>query len=157
MADPRFFKNLGPFTLAQICEKSGIAVPAAADPKAAIADLADLAGAGPSHLTFFSGASLLRDAFAASHAGFCFIPDANMRMKRVPPPAGMVTLDVASVSHSFATAAHMFYPENSQPLWNQDEAISPRRGSAPMSASRHTSSSRRAQRSAMAPASGPAR
>jgi len=26
MADPRFFENLGPFTLAQICEKTGIAL-----------------------------------------------------------------------------------------------------------------------------------
>jgi UDP-3-O-[3-hydroxymyristoyl] glucosamine N-acyltransferase len=125
VADPRFFKNLGPFTLAQICEKSGISVPGGADPRAGIADLADLAGAGPAHLSFFSGASPLRDAFAASQAGFCFVPDASTRMKRVPPPAGMVTLEVASVSHSFAAIAHIFYPQNSQPLWDQDRAISP--------------------------------
>ena len=60
MADPRFFKNLGPFTLAQICEKSGIAIPPGADAAARIADLADLAGAGPQHLTFFSGAASQR-------------------------------------------------------------------------------------------------
>lgn len=125
MADPRFFKNLGPFTLAQVCEKSGIAVPQGADGAAGIADLADLAGAGPRHLTFFSGASPLREAFAASRAGFCFVPDGGTRMKRVQPPAGMVTLEVPSVSRSFAAIAHMFYPQNSQPVWTQDKAVSP--------------------------------
>jgi UDP-3-O-[3-hydroxymyristoyl] glucosamine N-acyltransferase len=125
MADPRFFENLGPFTLAQICEKAGIAVPTGADGNAAVADLADLAGAGPAHLTFFTGASTLRDAFVGSRAGFCLVPDANTRMKRVAPPAGMVVLEVASVGPAYAAIAQMFYPEFSQPRWTQTEAISP--------------------------------
>ena len=44
MADPRFFENLGPFTLAQICEKIGSMLPADADGSKTISDLADLAG-----------------------------------------------------------------------------------------------------------------
>ena len=44
MADPRFFENLGPFTLAQICEKAGIAVPPGADADFLLHDLADLNG-----------------------------------------------------------------------------------------------------------------
>ena len=68
MADPRFFDNLGPFTLAQICEKAGIAVPAGADAGMSLHDLADLTSAGPRHLTFFSGASNLREVFAAMPA-----------------------------------------------------------------------------------------
>ena len=63
MADPRFFENLGPFTLAQICEKSGIALPAGADRERKFLDLADLAGAGAQHVTFFSGGAALRDIF----------------------------------------------------------------------------------------------
>ena len=74
MADPRFFKNLGPFTLAQICEKAGIALPAGAGGDELISDLADLSGAGPQHLAFFSGASNLREAFASSAAGACLVP-----------------------------------------------------------------------------------
>jgi UDP-3-O-[3-hydroxymyristoyl] glucosamine N-acyltransferase len=124
VADPRFFKNLGPFTLAQICEKGGIAVPAGADASAAVADLSDLAGAGPQHLTFFSGSSTLREAFAASQAGFCLVPDAGTRMKRVPPPTGMTALESPSVAQSFARIAHMFYSDASQPVWAQDGAIS---------------------------------
>ena len=76
MADPRFFKNLGPFTLAQICERSGSPLPAGADGTRKVCDLADLAGAGPQHVTFFSGAAVLRDVFAGSGAGVCLVPHA---------------------------------------------------------------------------------
>ena len=55
MADPRFFENLGPFTLARICEKAGIGVPAGVDAGREFCDLADLAGSDDRHLTFFSG------------------------------------------------------------------------------------------------------
>jgi UDP-3-O-[3-hydroxymyristoyl] glucosamine N-acyltransferase len=125
MADPRFFDNLGPFTLAQICEKAGIAVPAGVDAAHLVHDLADLAGAAPQHLTFFSGASTLRDAFAATRAGVCLVPDANTRMKRGTAPEGLVLLEVANVSMAFARIAAMFYPEHSQPRWER-EAISSR-------------------------------
>ena len=125
MADPRFFENRGPFTLAQICEKAGIAVPQGADGARKVFDLADLAGAGPDHLTFFTGASTLREAFAASRGGVCLVPDANTKMKRVEPPAGMTPLEVPSVGPAYAAIARMFYPQFSQPRWEQAEAISP--------------------------------
>ena len=127
MADPRFFENHGPFTLAQICEKAGIAVPASADAGLALHDLADLAGAGPQHLTFFSGAASLREAFAAARAGACFVADsASPRAgKRPPAPAGMILLDVPAIGPAFAAVAAMFYPAHSQPRWTQGEAVSP--------------------------------
>ena len=81
MADPRFFDNLGPFTLAQICEKAGIAVPAGADAQLLLHDLADLGSAGPQHLSFFSGASTLREVFAAARAGVCLIPASGKAVK----------------------------------------------------------------------------
>ncbi len=122
MADPRFFENRGPFTLAQICEKAGIAVPAGADASLSLHDLADLAGAGRGHLTFFSGASTLRDAFAASQAGVCLVPVTG---KRPAAPAGMILLETPSVGRSFAAIATLFYPVHSQPRWQQSEAVSP--------------------------------
>ena len=118
MADPRFFQNLGPFTLARICEKAGIAVPSAADGGLEFSDLADLAGAGPRHVSFFSGNFALRDAFTASRAGLCFVPDKG---KRPPAPDGMVVLEASSVSRAFAATAALFYPEHSQPLYKQDD------------------------------------
>ena len=127
MADPRFFQNLGPFTLAQICEKAGIALPAGADGAQQVLDLADLAGAGPSHLTFFSGASNLREAFMASQAGVCLVPpvSAIKSGKRPDAPPGMMVLESAAVARAFARLAAMFYPNHSQPRWQQSEAISP--------------------------------
>jgi UDP-3-O-[3-hydroxymyristoyl] glucosamine N-acyltransferase len=121
MADPRFFENLGPFSLAQICEKSGTQLPAGADGAQAVFDLADLAGAGPKHLTFFSGAVKQREVFSASQAGVCLVPGGG---KRPDAPAGMTVLESASVGRSFAAIAALFYPEHSQPRWDQDAAIS---------------------------------
>jgi UDP-3-O-[3-hydroxymyristoyl] glucosamine N-acyltransferase len=123
MADPRFFENLGPFSLAQICEKAGIAVPAGADGGRMFFDLADLAGSESRHLTFFSGGLALRDAFAASRAGACLVGEKG---KRPAAPEGMIVLETASVSLAFAAAAALFYPEHSQPAWPKDApAISP--------------------------------
>jgi UDP-3-O-[3-hydroxymyristoyl] glucosamine N-acyltransferase len=120
MADPRFFRNLGPFPLATICEKIGIAVPSGVDGSRAVSDLAGLAAAGAQHLTFFSGAASQRDVFATSQAGVCLAPQAG---KRPTPPAGMIVLETASVARGFATIAALFYPEHSQPRWRQKEAI----------------------------------
>jgi UDP-3-O-[3-hydroxymyristoyl] glucosamine N-acyltransferase len=123
MADPRFFENLGPFTLAQICEKAGIAVPAGTDGAREFSDLADLAGSDSRHLTFFSGNFALRDAFAASRAGACLVVEKG---KRPDAPEGMVVLEVSSVARVFAALAAMFYPEHSQPLWPEGApAVSP--------------------------------
>ncbi len=121
MADPRFFKNLGPFSLAQICEKTGIALPSGSDGAQLYFDLADLAGAGPRHVVFYSGAAALRDVFSASKAGLCLVPQAG---NRVPAPAGMTVLEAGSVGRAFAAVAALFYPEHSQPRWRQSEAIS---------------------------------
>ena len=124
MADPRFFKNLGPFSLAQICEKTGIALPPGSDGGQLLFDLADLAGAGPRHVVFYSGAAALRDAFAASKAGLCLVPSSEKGGKRPPAPKGMTVLEASSVGRAFARVAALFYPEHSQPRWRQSEAIS---------------------------------
>jgi UDP-3-O-[3-hydroxymyristoyl] glucosamine N-acyltransferase len=121
MADPRFFKNLGPFTLAQVCEKGGIVLPPGADAGLRVFDLAGLAGAAATHLTFFSGAAARREEFAASRAGFCLVPEKG---KTLAPPNGMTLLPVASVQNAFAAVASLFYPESSQPRWTRD-AIAP--------------------------------
>lgn len=124
MADPRFFDNLGPFTLAQICEKAGLGVPEGVDSARLFFDLADLAGSDSRHLTFFSGNFALRDAFAASRAGACLVANNS---KRPAAPQAMIVLEAASVSHAFAAVAAMYYPAHSQPIWPIDGvAISPK-------------------------------
>ena len=74
MADPRFFRNHGPFTLGDAAAKLGIALPGGANAAAVIADLASLDGAGPQHIAFFSGVREQREVFARSRAGFCLVP-----------------------------------------------------------------------------------
>jgi UDP-3-O-[3-hydroxymyristoyl] glucosamine N-acyltransferase len=122
MADPRFYYNRGPFTLALFCRRAGAALPAAADGAAAIEDLAGLEGAGPKHLTFYSGGRELAPAFARSNAGVCLVA-----LKDVPAkaPQGTVLVPVKSVSHVFAAMAALFYPGASQAKWTQKELISP--------------------------------
>lgn len=122
MADPRFYDNRGPFNLAEICARAGTAVPAGKDGAIRIDDLAGLEGAGPNHLTFFSGGREMVDAFARSHAAFCLVPLKYGQHKASPD---MALLPVASVPHAFAAVAVMFYPDASQPAWTQEAAISP--------------------------------
>lgn len=121
MADPRFFENRGPFTLAQICEKAGLAVPA--DGAKSVSDLADLAGASPAHLTFFTGSRKLRDVFAGSGAGVCLIPLGATSQAQAVAPSGMTLVEAGSVQAAFAAVAGLFYPSHSQPLWPQADAI----------------------------------
>ena len=125
MADPRFFENLGPFSLGQICEKIGLALPAGADGAKTIADLADLAGASSDHLTFFTGSRQLRETFAASGAGVCLIPAGATSLAAKVAPSGMTLVEVPSVQVAFAAVAVLFYPKYSQPVWSQGEAVSP--------------------------------
>lgn len=113
MADPRFYDNRGPYTLAEVCAKAGVELPAGADGAAKIDDLASLSGAAASHLAFFADEGAGTE-FTQTAAGFCFVP-VKIR-KAVEPPAHLVTVACASVQHAFAAAANLFYPE-----WNLDD------------------------------------
>ncbi len=123
MADPRFYNNRGPFSLAEICARTEMAVPAGATGAVKIDDLAGLEGAGPTHLTFFSGGRERMDAFAHTQAGFCLVPQSDTRHRRAP--SGLTLLPVDSVPHAFARVAMLFYPQAGQPVWTQSESISP--------------------------------
>ncbi|HWF64491.1 MAG TPA: UDP-3-O-(3-hydroxymyristoyl)glucosamine N-acyltransferase [Rhizomicrobium sp.] len=122
MADPRFFDNHGPFTLAEICRRAEAALPSGADGAMGLEDLAALEGAGPTHLTFYSGGREFAQAFAASHAGVCLVPSKNVPGNARSP---MILVPVKSALHAFAAVAAMFYPDASQPRWTQKDAISP--------------------------------
>jgi UDP-3-O-[3-hydroxymyristoyl] glucosamine N-acyltransferase len=121
MADPRFYDNRGPFGLARICETAGAALPAGADGDTCIADVASLAGAGPSHLTFYTGGRDGADAFAATKGGFCLVGASEKRAA----PAGCVIIPCASVPHAFVRVARFFYPESGLVQWSQEAAIHP--------------------------------
>ena len=122
MADPRFYTNRGPFTLVEICQRAGGTLPDGADSGFTIEDLAGLEGAGPKHLTFYSGNRELAGAFARSQAGVCLVPAKDAANAS---PTGMIQVPVKSVSHAFASVAAMFYPDASLPRWSQAELVSP--------------------------------
>lgn len=112
MADPRFYSNQGPFALAALCEAAGIALPTSADGGTEVADVAGLDGAGPAHLSFFTGGRELASAFASTHAGFCLVPQKSGRQstsKSAPNPT--LLLPCASVGQAFAAIAARFYPD----------------------------------------------
>jgi UDP-3-O-[3-hydroxymyristoyl] glucosamine N-acyltransferase len=121
MADPRFYDNRGPFSLEQVCARAAIVLKDGADAQAEIADLATLAGAAPNHLAFCVGKSMARD-FAGSAAGFCFI---GSDFAPAATPQGMTTLVCGSVTHAFAAAAGLFYPQSDLALWSQEHPIDP--------------------------------
>ncbi|MGA7674400.1 MAG: UDP-3-O-(3-hydroxymyristoyl)glucosamine N-acyltransferase [Rhizomicrobium sp.] len=116
MADPRFYDNRGPYTLAEVCAKAGAAVPAGADDLSRIDDLASLSGAVAAHLSFYADKRAATE-FSRTRAGFCFVPAKTDRAVESPPQ--LVTIPCAAVQHAFATAANMFYPEASLDDWSR--------------------------------------
>ena len=85
MADPRFFDNCGPFSLADVCAKAGALLPEDADPQESVADVASLGGAGPSHLSFFTAARGAAATLARTRAGFVLVPQQTQRTYEAPP------------------------------------------------------------------------
>ena len=108
MPDPRFYTNRGPWDLAAICARTGIAVLQGADGAVLVRGIAGLEEAGPAQLSCFSGAPEEADAFARSHAGFVLVPAG---LHQVAAPEGVLLLPAPSVPLAFAVIAAMFYPE----------------------------------------------
>lgn len=119
MADPRFYENRGPFSLAEICARAALAVPRGANPTAGVSDLATLEGAGSEHLTFCVATNMA--ALGDVRAGYCFVE------KTVEGQRGSGTLPIAcdSVLRAFAAAATLFYPEYGVEEWQQDGLVHP--------------------------------
>ncbi|MBL8689897.1 MAG: UDP-3-O-(3-hydroxymyristoyl)glucosamine N-acyltransferase [Rhodospirillaceae bacterium] len=106
MADPRFFRLAGPFTLGEIATQVGAEVAPGADPGRSISDVRPLGEAGPDHLSFLDN-KRYADAFQASRAGACLV-DAEMAAQA---PSGMALLVSKKPRLAFARACHLFYPE----------------------------------------------
>jgi len=105
LADPRFFTNAGPFTLADLAARAGAELKNAADPARSMADVAPLEVAGPEHLSFLDNKKYV-DAFSASQAGACLVrPEFADRA-----PAGMVLLLTDDPYRAYAKVASSFYP-----------------------------------------------
>ncbi len=105
MADARFFRVAGPFTLRQLADISGAELSAGADPDKLFTDVQPLSGAGADHLSFIDNRRYVED-FAASRAGAVLAPpDLASRA-----PSGMALLLSEDPYRGFALAAQAFYP-----------------------------------------------
>jgi len=106
MADPRFFRRAGPFTVSQIAEMTGAEPGPGVDADRVLNDVAALDTAGGDELGFLENTKYL-DAFAASGAGACFV-QAKFAARA---PQGMALLISAAPYKAYARAAQAFYPD----------------------------------------------
>jgi UDP-3-O-[3-hydroxymyristoyl] glucosamine N-acyltransferase len=106
MADPRFFRVAGPFTVAEIARRSGAAVAGAADGERVLRDVAPLDAAGPDHLSFLDNRKYVA-AFRATRAGAAFVQSALA----AEAPPGMTLLVTEQPYRAYAVAAQAFYPD----------------------------------------------
>ncbi|OSQ48764.1 UDP-3-O-(3-hydroxymyristoyl)glucosamine N-acyltransferase [Thalassospira alkalitolerans] len=105
MADSRFFKRKGPFSVQDIADLTGAGLVNAPDPKRVFDDVAPLQNADASILSFFDNRKYL-DAFAQSAAGGCFVrPEFADRA-----PDSMVLFTTSDPYRAYAKAATAFYP-----------------------------------------------
>lgn len=104
MADPRFFTNAGPFTLAELA-KIADANLSVGDPSSVFSDVQPLQDAGPADVSFLENKSYV-DAFAKSAAGACLVSPKHVERA----PKGMALLVTDEPYRAYARVAQAFYP-----------------------------------------------
>jgi len=118
MADPRFFRAAGPFTVSDLARLTGAEIGGAGQGDLMLADVAPLDAAGPAHVTFLANPKYTA-AFSASKAGAAFVhPDQAHRA-----PAGMTLLVTTNPYIAFARAARRFYPAPRPPAGIAPSAV----------------------------------
>lgn len=105
MADPRFFKNAGPFALGDIARRIDAEPSVSGQEGRLISDVRSLELAEAEHLSFIDNKKY-GEIFAASKAGFCI---AHPKMA-ARAPAGMVLLLTEDPYRAWAKAEALFYP-----------------------------------------------
>ena len=111
MEHPGFFERAGPFSLAQVIEKSESTPGANADPELVISDVLPLHEAASAHLTFFDNIKYLK-ILAKTRAGACFLTE--QYADRVPEQTALLLSN--EPYRSFALALAMFYPDALNPI-----------------------------------------
>jgi UDP-3-O-[3-hydroxymyristoyl] glucosamine N-acyltransferase len=105
MADPRFFRNAGPFRLGELAELTGSRLSENADADALIHDVAPLDVATREDVSFLDNPKYL-GAFMASHAGTCFVHPKHA--EKVPSDRSLLLNENPYLAYA-QTATH-FYP-----------------------------------------------
>lgn len=105
MADPRFFRNAGPFSLKDIAEVAGAEIAASVDETLMIDDVMPLQSASANHVSFLDNKKY-KDEFTASSAGACIVAP---EMATIAPD-GMALLITPQPYHAYGHVAKLFYP-----------------------------------------------
>lgn len=117
MADPSFFTNRGPFSLAQLADISGAKIHSG-NPSLSLTDVAPLSTAGQGQLSFLDNVKYKAD-FLSTKAGACFVaPDMAPHA-----PAGIALLVHDNPYKAYALAAQAFYPAELRPAFTSPHAI----------------------------------
>jgi UDP-3-O-[3-hydroxymyristoyl] glucosamine N-acyltransferase len=106
MADPRFFKSAGPFTMQELSAVSGAALHEKSDPNFSVNDVAPLDAAGTEHVSFLDNVKY-RDQFKVTKAGACVVSPAAVELA----PAGVQLLVTDNPYKAYARIAQAFYPD----------------------------------------------
>jgi len=106
MADPRFFRRSGPFSLGELADISGARIADAGAASFVARDIAPLDRAGPDEIAFFDNPRY-RDALGRTAAGAVVLAAAHAG--HAPP--GVRLLLAARPHLAFARIAQAFYPE----------------------------------------------
>jgi hypothetical protein len=104
MADPRFFRRLGPFRLEDIAAEVGAELLDPSTKDVMICDIASLETAGPSELSFFNHAQYL-NAFRATQASAVV----TTRDLAQNGPSGVCLMSVAEPQLAFARIGLLYY------------------------------------------------
>lgn len=110
MADPRFFQNKGPFSLAQLADLSGADIADKASAERVVRDVAPLDLAGETCISFLENTAYI-EAYRASAAGACVV---HPRFADWAPD-GMALLLADKPYRAYALIAQAFYPESDAP------------------------------------------
>jgi len=105
MTDPRFFRRIGPYSLAEIAERIGAAPIDDETGRIMIHDIAALETAGPREVSVFNDARY-RAALAATRAG-AIVTSRNLAAQA---PNGSNLLITAEPRLAYAQIGHLFYP-----------------------------------------------
>ncbi len=116
MADPRFHKNCGPFSLGELARISSATLADTADPDFQVTDVGGLEAAEASHLSFFKDRKF-QPSFAKTKAGACVLSASFLECA----PGGIHILVSEDPERAYAKIAAAFYPQSA---WRSG-AVSP--------------------------------
>ena len=105
MADPRFFKNTGPYTLGELAIDTGAKLYQARDTEKTIRDIAPLHKAETQHISFLDNPKYLND-LKTTQAGACVIRPEHA--KNAPEHVALLLTD--NPYYIYAQLAKKFYP-----------------------------------------------